>query len=135
MHPMFKELFIETGDEDLAAEEDRRLRVPVRSGPDERRSCCKSIDFRTVTLSVQGRRLLRDQWEIRCVTGAGGGGDPGVRRGSRGCGTVVCWRWPGPLPDRYAVRARPEAGCMPSCCRKRHAVPVSPAVGRAGNRP
>jgi hypothetical protein len=27
MHPMFKELFIETGDEDLAAEEDRRLRV------------------------------------------------------------------------------------------------------------
>ena len=69
---------------------------------------------RTVTLSVQGRRLLRDQWEIRCRGGSGRRRGPRVSgRGGRGCGTVVCWRWPGPLPDRYAVRARPEAGCMP----------------------
>jgi hypothetical protein len=27
MHPMFKELFLETGADDLAAEEDRRRRV------------------------------------------------------------------------------------------------------------
>ena len=33
MHPMFKELFIDTDADDLAAEDDRRHRAPVPAGP------------------------------------------------------------------------------------------------------
>src|SRR5690348_2313643 len=45
----------------------------------------ETIDFRTVTLSVRGRRLLRDQrqWEIRCRDGSG------RRRRGPGCPAAV----------------------------------------------
>ena len=33
MHPMFKELFIDTDADDLAAEDDRRHRAPVPASP------------------------------------------------------------------------------------------------------
>jgi hypothetical protein len=54
------------------------------SGSELSRTCRKSIDFRTVTLSVNGRVFCADRWETSSHGGSGWRRDVSARSGSDG---------------------------------------------------